>query len=146
MISFPKSALRVVTVVYALLLTVVSLLPSGGALGGWDEDISPSLQNLLHVPAYALLVVLAAAWDSSHSAGAGRIVLISLICWVFAMVLEVAQSWIPGRSASLADALFNSIGALVGCGILMGWHLTRRAPERPMAARPTASGTERTAQ
>jgi len=51
-----------ITLGYAVVLTVVSLLPSGGTgpLAGWDTAISPGLQNLLHVPAYGVLVWLPA--------------------------------------------------------------------------------------
>lgn len=38
---------------YGLILAIASLLPSGtGPLNGWDASLSPSLQNLLHFPAY----------------------------------------------------------------------------------------------
>ena len=48
-------------------VVVVSVLPSGpGVLGGWDRDISPRLQDVGHVPAYAL-VFLALTWAQSAS-------------------------------------------------------------------------------
>lgn len=106
-----------VTVAYAVLLAGVSLLPSGaGAPVGWDTAISPSLQNFLHIPAYAVLAILASlAMRPSFKTSLASMVWVSLGCCVFGLVLEFAQTVVPGRTGSLMDALLNAAGAVIGC-------------------------------
>ena len=102
-----------IAVGYALLLAAVSLLPSGtGPLSGWDTAISPTLQNALHVPAYAALVVLIArALGRPTPLQLG---LAALACCAFGGLLECAQAAIPGRFGSVTDMLLNGLGAVVG--------------------------------
>ena len=105
---------------YAGVLAVVSLLPSGGTgpLSGWDTGISPGLQNLLHVPAYGVLV-----WLVSRAMGLRRLrhlALTALACAAFGGLLECAQAAVPGRFGSLEDTLLNAVGAAVAIPILFG--------------------------
>ncbi|HUT57013.1 MAG TPA: VanZ family protein [Planctomycetota bacterium] len=118
-----RRLLCIVTFAYVLGLIVLSILPSGkGVLGGWDQDISPTLQNALHVPAYALLVLLVTVTTSrTPTIGYGRILVIAVLCTAFATILESAQAYIPGRTASVTDAALNVIGVLVGAGLAIGW-------------------------
>ena len=114
----PKSVkiVRVIATVYTLLLIGISLLPSGTNLvGGWDTAISPGLQNMLHVPAYIALVILAfLALCPSLNVHLTGMVLLSLSCCIFGMTLEFVQIAIPGRTGSLTDAMLNIIGVIIG--------------------------------
>ena len=116
-------ALRLVTVAYIIGLAVVSLLPSGnGRMGGWDEGVSPTWQNALHVPAYALLVVIAcAAWPATQGAGYRRIALVALLCGAYGALLEFTQTWVPGRSACVSDALLNILGVSAGVFVAVAY-------------------------
>jgi VanZ family protein len=77
--------------------------------------VAPSVQNALHVPAYA---VLAGAWRWALNAwtrarialAAGAIALTS----VYGLLDEWHQSFVPGRYASLTDVALDVVGALVG--------------------------------
>ena len=79
--------------------------------------IPAALQNLLHVPAYA---VLAASWclilprwrEWRVSA------LIVLLCVAFGALDEWHQSFIPGRQADLHDLVRDAMGATFGLGIV----------------------------
>jgi len=106
-------------------LAVVSLLPSGtGALHGWDESLSPSMQNLLHLPAYAVLtcVVLAVLGKSAGSGGA-VIAATAVACLAYGALLECLQAaGIPGRTGSVSDVLWNAAGVVTGTGV---WILCR---------------------
>ena len=119
----PKSVkiVRVIAGVYTLLLIGISLLPSGTNLvGGWDTAISPSLQNMLHVPAYIALVILAfLALRPSFNVHLTGMVLLSLSCCIFGMTLEFVQIAIPGRTGSLTDAMLNVIGVIIGSLIII---------------------------
>ena len=114
-----KHLLRIAATAYAVALAAVSLVPSGsGAMARWDSAISPGVQNLLHLPAYALLAALAVL----SLAGSGRlppaaVLWIAAGCCAFGIVLECAQSAIPGRTGSVADALANVVGISVGAPI-----------------------------
>ena len=112
---------RPIAGVYTLLLIGISLLPSGTNLvGGWDTAISPGLQNMLHVPAYIGLVILAfLALCPSLNVHLTGMVLLSLSCCIFGMTLEFVQIAIPGRTGSLTDAMLNVIGVIIGSLIII---------------------------
>ncbi|MDY0169840.1 MAG: VanZ family protein [Thermoguttaceae bacterium] len=116
--------LRSIAVLYALAIVVVTLLPSGRGtpLAGWDTSISPSVQNTLHLPAYAVLVVLLmAAFGRSARRPWLALGLITAGCIAFGLASEWLQAAvIPGRFGSLTDALSNTIGSLLGAG---SWRL-----------------------
>ena len=128
-------AIRAAAVGYALVLAAVSLLPSGaGPLGGWDAAVSPRIQDLLHVPAYAALFVLASvAAASADRRGPGTLILIALACCALGVGLEAAQAAIPGRMGSLADALLDLAGVAAGALAVILWRAsagrTRPGPE-----------------
>jgi len=113
---------------YATAMAVVSVLPSGtGPLAGWDMAISPVLQNLLHVPAYGLLV-----WLVAKAMGVGRVwqlALAAVACAAFGGLLECAQAAIPGRFGSLTDTLLNVGGVFIGVVVVR--LTTRRSASRP---------------
>jgi len=118
MIVLSRNAIRVVTFLYAGVLAVVSLLPSGtGVLGGWDRSITPAVQNVLHLPAYGLLFVLALLCRFRPAcAGPAAMSAVALACGLFGAALEFAQAFIPGRMGSVLDMLLNFAG--VGLGLL----------------------------
>ncbi len=118
-------------ILYTVLLTVASLLPSAGqAAGGWDSALSPTAQNMLHVPAYALLAVLwLTAAARSWPLGMSGAVTIALVCIVYGASLEWIQaSAIPGRTGSYTDAFWNTIGGAGGC---TGWLICRNIAGQP---------------
>ncbi len=127
--AIPKRVLWVITVAYAALLAAVSLLPSGtGPLSGWDTAISPTLQNLLHVPAYAALVALI-AWALGRPTLL-RLGLVALACCAFGGLLECAQATIPGRFGSVTDTLLNVAGAAAGLPVVLALSRRRRDKDR----------------
>jgi len=128
-----------ITLGYALVLTAVSLLPSGstGPLAGWDTAISPGLQNLLHVPAYGLLV-----WLLSWAMGLRRLrrlALAAAACAAFGGLLECAQATIPGRFGSLEDTLLNLTGAAAAVPIILACRRRNRRGERPRTVAPDSA-------
>jgi len=105
---------------YLALLTAVSVLPSGaGPLGGWDKDISPTAQNLAHVPAYAALAALALLCLATRGrVTAWRVLLAAAACCAYGAATEWLQSVIPGRTGSVSDALMNVVGVAVGAVVM----------------------------
>jgi VanZ family protein len=86
--------------------------PAAYALFYW---ISPSLQNALHVPAYA---ALAFAWRWALAAwlrpGPARAIGAFAIACAYGVLDEWHQSFVPGRYASLTDIALDVAGAVVG--------------------------------
>lgn len=87
--------------------------------------VSPSLQNLLHVPTYALLGWswhwALGAWDYSHR---GSVMTAFAITLAYGILDEWHQSFVPGRLASLTDLALNAIGAALGIWLALraaGW-------------------------
>ncbi len=121
--ALPKWSIWITAWAYILALVAATILPSGtNTFGGWDLAVTPALQNVLHVPAYALLAILVfLALSTSHTLGGREILWIGLACCAFGLLLEFLQAAIPGRMASLTDALLNLCGIVVGCLALMCW-------------------------
>jgi len=113
-----RNAIRVVMLLYAGVLAVISLLPSGtGVLGGWDRSIAPTVQNVLHVPAYCVLFLLGMlCLRNSTRTGFVVILIVASACGVFGVGLEFTQAFVPGRMGSVLDTLLNFAG--VGLGLL----------------------------
>ena len=119
----PPRAIRVAALtVYLALLLTVSLLPSGqdapDDIRGWDEWIAPRLQDLLHLPAYAGVIVLAMLALPPACRTSRWALAVTAAAIAMGVALEYAQAYIPGRFASPLDAVTNSCGALLGLGAL----------------------------
>ena len=105
---------------YAILLSAVTLLPGGDAAPlKWDSSITPTMQDIGHVPAYAILALLALGWAraSRRLSLAGAVLIVAACCGLGAL-LEAGQWFVPGRTCSLADALANVAGVGVGLAVL----------------------------
>ena len=50
----------------------------------------------------------------------GRWLWLALGCLLLGLLIEVAQGWLPLRTASLGDMLANTLG--VASGLLIAWH------------------------
>jgi VanZ family protein len=115
---------------YLLLLTTLSVLPSGrGPLKDWDASLSPSLQNALHAPAYAVLVCLALSVVADLTpVHMWTIAAVAAGCVGYGVVLECVQAaGIPGRTGSVTDVLWNATGVAVGIVVWKAWPRTLRA-------------------
>ena len=131
-----KAGIRVVLAAYALLLAAASLLPpSSRGLGRSQQLITPTVQNLLHVPAYAGLTVLMIASTRGGHVGLGGLTLVALAAVAYGVLLELAQAAVPGRFASLLDALLNAAGTVLGIVLVVGLRALRSGEG---AARPGA--------
>lgn len=107
--------LRAVLAFYTLLIVVVSLLPSTG-LGVWHVD---KIGHFLAYTGMAILIVLSFdAWPGRVAGLLGAIVL--------GMLLEWAQSFVPGRHMSWLDGMANGMGVLLGA-VLGAWQGERIA-------------------
>ena len=80
--------------------------------------IDPRLQNILHIPIFALLSFLWVKCFSDLKYSIKKGLLLSFIFGLtFGIINEFYQLLIPGRFFPLGDILFNLIGVIAGGGI-----------------------------
>ena len=88
---------------YVALVTFASLLPAGGALvGSYDKSA--------HLMIYAIFAILAFRLGVT----ARHYVYLCVGIIAYSGLLEVAQSFVPGREMSALDLLANTLGVLLG--------------------------------
>jgi VanZ family protein len=93
--------------VYAVIVTVTSLLPGGAS----DLD---QLDKLVHLLVYYIFAVLAyRALDNKE-----RYAYVCLGIIVYSALLEVGQSYVPGRLMSGYDLLANILGVALGAAVM----------------------------
>lgn len=102
------------------LLHALSSIP-GVAQGDDPLDVrvfvwlAPELQNLLHIPAYALLAWVwcwsLPAWGPSRA-----VIMIAavVLAGLFGLVDEWHQTFVPGRYGSATDLALDLLGAILG--------------------------------
>jgi VanZ family protein len=97
-----------------VLITISSSIPMDAAHADrWYAGLEPNLQNLLHIPLFALLSYL---WARTFNNRSHRNILFPavLLAILFGFFDELHQMVIPGRYAGLLDILLNTTGALIG--------------------------------
>ena len=107
----------VLTASYMVLILASSAIPMDRQVRGlqFAIDLKPAIQNMLHVPAFAILAILfLQVLNTYHIDGWKRnfMVLLSAVC--FGIISEAIQIGIPGRYAGITDVGSNFIGAVVG--------------------------------
>ena len=96
--------------------------PDPDKLARLIQWIPPNVQNLFHIPAYAIIGLL---WSRAFGGGAVRMITAGTLCGlVLGMIDESWQSLIPGRYASLGDLSFDVIGAALGAFLYL--YVSRR--------------------
>ncbi|WP_240137617.1 VanZ family protein [Salinigranum salinum] len=80
----------------------------------------------LHAAGYAVVAGLAAASRDWRRRALALVVVVVAVA-TFGAGIEVAQSVVPGRTASSADAVANTVGAVVG---VAGWALVAHRRRR----------------
>ena len=116
----PGAALWTVAAVGAMAaILLVSSIPGDRRIevGGRVVVVPPTLQNLLHVPVYA---VLCALWWRALRGWGLRAALpwAAAIAVTYGILDEVHQAFVPGRYASVADALLNAGGVSLAAALL----------------------------
>lgn len=104
---------------YAALLLGASIVPSTqqptDPLQHFFILISPTLQNILHIPAYALLAWLTCdALSKCRPSRKTSLFIGMATAMSYGMIMEAAQMWVPGRYPSIMDIGFNALGAGIG--------------------------------
>jgi VanZ family protein len=109
-----------ITVAYMMLIFLVSSIPVDDSLPGRIlMGILPSVQDLLHVPEYALLFCLSFFSLTNLGMNAKRARLTALFfCLAFAAADECYQYFIPGRQMSVGDWIADAVGVFAGFAVI----------------------------
>lgn len=127
-----RRTLATLLVVTAGVVFVGSVLPlpsTGGdvALAG---PFGVGADKWVHAASYAVIAALAVG-RGTRLTGVLGLVAVVLAVAAFGASIEVAQSFVPGRTASSADAVANTVGAVVGVvAVVAWWVLARRQSDR----------------
>ena len=104
-------------IAYMALILTTSLIPMDGNIQGLRSmvDLKPTIQNLLHIPAYGILTVLGlglAGVDETNRLK--KITLVLLLVIGFGILNEAVQMRVLGRYAGVMDLGLNTVGVLIG--------------------------------
>jgi hypothetical protein len=115
-----------ILIIYTLLLLGASLIPMDQEIEGLNFIIGlePSIQNLLHIPAYAILSILLLQVLGK------RLLLVIVVTIVFGIVNELIQLAIPGRYPSVIDVGLNIVGVVGGMLLYLWLERSRPGPIR----------------
>lgn len=88
-------------------MATVAVFSLSSKLGPPD---GPGMDKIVHFAGYMVL-----ALQTQPAFATRRAALIAALCMIpFGIAMEIGQEYVPGRSADVLDAVFNSIGALLG--------------------------------
>ena len=105
-----------ILITYMLLILATSVIPMDHEIQGINFIIGlkPTIQNLLHIPAYAILSILCLGLLKSYKIRRStRIWLVVVTAVGFGVLNESVQMVIPGRYAGILDMGLNTVGALL---------------------------------
>lgn len=106
------NSISMLIVFYMLLLLIGSLWPvPHPKIEPFWKDM---LRNLVHVPAYAFLAFLWLKTLRARKLSFQKAAKITILgCFVFGIVIEFLQGFVPGRDPSSLDVLLNTLGILI---------------------------------
>ena len=78
-------------------------------------QFSEIIQNLLHIPMFAILSILIFQISKNYYMGNRKASIVTFtLCFTFGLLNELIQTFIPGRFGGLMDIVLNSVGSLIG--------------------------------
>ena len=109
----------VLTIGYLALLMLLSLIPGhykpGDSVFIWvAANTRPSIQKVLHVCFYGVLVLLLAWTLEGIQPRIYRFLIAFVIAVAFGAAMEWCQTRVPGRYGALSDVGLNAAGAAFG--------------------------------
>jgi hypothetical protein len=123
---------------YTALVLLSSVIPMHGRVGHFSlaVGLTPIVQNLLHVPVFAVLTILWLQLMRGYSMTPyTKFLLVIISALSFGIINELIQSVIPGRYPGLVDLGLNLIGVILGALVFV---LAKRL--RPEAVRRLVCG------
>lgn len=114
-------------ILYSLLILAGSFIPMDGSSKTFAifMDLKPTIQNLLHIPIFALLsILLLQVLDGFGIQNRKKIIISMSALFVFGILNELLQILVPGRYPGIMDIALNILGALLGIWIF--FHLVHK--------------------
>ena len=112
-----------IAVAYMAALFLLSSIPGDQELGRRLLFPPPAVQKLLHVPVYAGLTWLWWRARKGRTDSRTAVLVAAAIAVGYGVLDEIHQMYVPGRYASVTDALLNAAGAAA----IVAWVLLRRS-------------------
>ncbi len=115
------STALIVTLSYMCVLFILSSIPGGRENG---PLVSPTVADVLHVPAYGLLALLWIVTLRDRGVTEHQSMCVAfLVASAYGALTELNQVWVPGRYPSALDVMSNMAGSLIF--IWLYWWATR---------------------
>jgi len=105
--------LIVILIGYMAGIFLLSSIPDTGDTGHVMASVSPTIQNVLHIPVYGFLALLwiftlrTRGFPENKSVWAAI-----LLSSAYGGLMELYQTWVPGRFPSVMDFFVNVAGIL----------------------------------
>jgi VanZ family protein len=110
------------------LLAISPLIPDGNKI---IPRITPQVQNILHVPVFAMLsIMLFLIFCDYQMDRLKSIILVILISQAVSIFTESIQLFIPDRCPSFKDIRSNFIGTSIGVFFIFGMNIIKTAKSR----------------
>ncbi len=112
-----------ITIGYMAILLILSAIPDTSSPENQFMLLSPTVQNLAHIPAYGLLALLWGFSLRNFGVPPLRAVLAAMtITFMYGVVMELLQALVPGRYPSIQDCILNIAGILTftACYFMVG--------------------------
>lgn len=119
-LTLRKFNYRFITLLSMSLIVYSSLQPE---VSKHTNQASRAIHNFLHIPTYALLAYFLLKCFSKTSSK--TFIFAFGVAFLFGVINEMIQGHVPGRTASVTDALLNGIGIILA---LITFHLRKRNP------------------
>ena len=111
-----------ITIAYLGVIYSVSVSNRLPLIGSWwNPNISPEVQNMLHMPAYAMLMIcMSLALTASIRFRIVGVIASVIICFSFGVLMEYVQKFV-GRTFDKNDIFLNSIGIMLALPAALSW-------------------------
>jgi len=104
----------IISLVYMAAIFMVSSTPRTGTRWYIPSLFSPTVHNLLHIPAYGLLALSWILTLRSNGFSRQRSMSVAVvIASAYGGFIEFYQAWVPGRFSSIIDFFLNVVGILL---------------------------------
>lgn len=116
MLTRYKTHLRIIFWIWLIFIAIVSSLPNipTQKINIWDQPFR--LDYLEHFGVFAILLALFVFWksDASGHFSVKKHLIFVIALVFFAIVDELHQIWIPGRTYNPLDLIYNLLGTIAG--------------------------------
>jgi len=108
-----------IPIFYTMCIFGLSSIPGNSPVDSIiSYHISPSLQNIFHIPEFGILAWLWMwVFYKNKSSFLRATLYVLIICLACGFLNELYQLIIPGRYASLSDSILNFVGILLGIAV-----------------------------